>query len=110
MRTEIKGRRSNGTYCLDERDEFVKEQNSDSKENLKSEYEVAAAIPDQRPRKKQFGRAGADRQKIGNKRGCYNCEAVNHFKADCTNLRNKRTVPYAWDICDGPHYLRQCLK
>lgn len=46
----------------------------------------------------------------GSRSGCYNFGATDFFKADCPEIKNKRTVSYACDICNGAHYLRQSLK
>jgi hypothetical protein len=113
MRSEFKGRRSTGTYYSGEvnsNGEEEDEQNSDSEADSQEEYEIAAAAPEQRPRGKPFGRSGTDRRRTGNRRGCFNCGASDHFRADCPKCKPKRTLPSACDICDGAHYLRQCPK
>lgn len=70
-------------------EEIEEEQNSDPKGHSQSEYEVLAAIPKQREREKQFGRVGADRRKIGNRRRCYNCRASAHFKAEVSKTEEQ---------------------
>lgn len=85
-------------------------QNSNPNKHEQSEYEVSAAIQEQKPREQQFGRTRADRQLISSRPECFYCGATDHFKDDCFKLKNNRTVPVACDICNGVHYLRQCPK